>query len=207
MPEFTDARRQVLEVLRRELVGPDPQGDSFDLDKDLVEPESAWLPRRQADTGEEILTRDGPDRRYGVGVLYSAGGRAPSQTQVATGEGPPEEVTDDVSPELASTEFLERTRAAGDELGDESASDDFDLSGANDYRPSTMAVTFLAELPDGSEVRMNLTAGRYRQHDVDVAERTRTWWARSPCSLEAVWDGRELRTAWDISLAWYSMRD
>ena len=194
MPEFSGAREQVLGVLQRELVGPDPQGDFFDIDQDLVDAETAWLPRRQAGTGEEILTRDGPDRRYGVGVLYSAGGRAPSQSRVAAGDGPPEEPMDDASPDLATSEFLESVQSAGDEIGSEPASDDLDLSGANDYRPSTLAVTFLAELPDGSEVRMKLAAGRYRQHDIDVAEWTRTWWFRSPCSLDTVWDGTVLRT-------------
>lgn len=194
MPEFAEAREQVLGVLQRELVGPDPQGDFFDIDQDVVDAETAWLPRRQAGTGEEILTRDGPDRRYGVGVLYSAGGRAPLQSQVAAGDGPPEEPMDDASPDLATSEFLESVQSAGDGIGSEPASDDLDLSGANDYRPSTLAVTFLAELPDGSEVRMKLTAGRYRQHDIDVAERTRTWWLRSPCSLDTAWDGTVLRT-------------
>ena len=192
-PEYASARDQVLEVLQRELVGPDPQGEFFDINRDQIDPDTAWLPRRQAGSGEEILTRDGPDRRYGVGVLYSAGGRSPTQSQLATGEGPPEELTDEATPELATRDFIEGARAAGDELGDEPASDDLDMSGANDYRPSTMAVTFLAELPDGSEVRMNLTAGRYRQHEVDVEDQSRTWWYRIPCSLEAAWDGSELR--------------
>lgn len=191
MPSFLDARAKALGVLQRELVGPDPQGEPFDLADGVVEEETAWMPRRQAGTGEEVLTRDSPDRRYGIGVLYSRGGRAPAQ-RVATGEGPLEEVLPDGGPELATGEFQAQAATARDDLGDEPPSHDLDLSGANDFRPTTMAVTFLAELPTGSGVRLTLSGGRYQQHDVAVGKQTRSWWFRSPCSLEAEWDGGRL---------------
>lgn len=192
MPSFLDARAKSLAVLRRELVGPDPQGEPFDLASHTIDEETAWMPRRQAGNGEEILTRDSPDRRYGIGVLYSKGGRAPAQ-QVATGDGPPEdEAAAESGPELATGYFQVQAASAYEDLGDEAPSQDLDLSGANDFRPTTMAVTFLAELAPGSTVRLRLSGGRYQQHDVAVGKQTRSWWFRSPCSLEVEWDGADL---------------
>ena len=188
MPEFAKARARTLDSLRRELVGPDPQGDPFDPSQDVVDREAAWLPRRQASNGEEILTRDGPDYRYGIGVIYSKGGCAPAEG-IATGEGPPEEPTSDTDPDLTTGEFQKRTASAQDNLSDELQSQDLDLSGANEYRPTTMAVTFLAELPGNAVLRLKLTGGRYHQHEIPVGEQSRFWWFRSSCSLEAEWDG------------------
>lgn len=88
MADFIEARTTVLDALRRELVGPDPQGESFDPATDIVDEETAWMPRRQAGNNDEILTRDGPDRRYGIAVLYSKGGRQPPQEELVAGEGP-----------------------------------------------------------------------------------------------------------------------
>ena len=192
MPEFLEARAKALAVLQRELVGPDPQGSPFNLEEDVIDEKTAWLPRYQSGSGEEILTRDSPDRRYGIGVIYSKGGRAPAQPDVATGDGPPEEVDNDSDTELTTRQFQNDAESIRADLADESPSDDLDLSGANEFRPTTMAVTFLAELSALATVRFKLSAGRYYQHDVTVGTRTRTWWFRSPCWLEAQWDGSNL---------------
>ena len=71
MPDHIANRDKIIQALREELVGPSPQGKSikcygeitFESDKDL------YQPRRQ-DSGEEILQRDPPLVRYGVGILH-----------------------------------------------------------------------------------------------------------------------------------------
>ena len=178
MPEFVEARAKALSVLQRELVGPDPQGSPFDPENDVIEEKGAWLPRYQSSNGEEILTRDSPDRRYGIGVIYSKGGRAPAQQEVATGDGPPEDAVIDPDAELTTRQFRDHAESIRSDLGDESPSHDLDLTGANEFRPTTMAVTFLVELPAQATVRLKLNAGRYHQHDIAVGARTRTWWFR-----------------------------
>jgi len=194
--DYIAARNQVFDALQRELVGPDPQGDEIEVGESIsVDEETAWMPRRQAGTGEEILTRDAPNRRYGIGVLYSSGGRQ-ATVEVPTGDGPLEE---DVSTAdgraIASGTFTKEVTQAQNDLGDETTSQDLDLSGANDYRPTTMAVTFLADLPPGSRVELAVTGGRYQERDIAVGAKTRSWWFRSPCSLNAAWDGSTLMSA------------
>ena len=39
--------------------------------------------------------------------------------------------------------------------------DDFDLSSANAYKPSSMAVSLLVRLPEGAELVVTATGGRY----------------------------------------------
>jgi len=193
MTDFFDARVRVLEGLRRELVGPDPQGDPFD-DSTQVDEDTAWMPRCQAGTGEEILTRDGPDRRYGIGVLYSRGGRSRGAQEVVAGEAPPEDPPTDADIEVTTAGFQAATSAALDNLSGEPPSDDLDLSGANEFRPSTMALTFLAKLPIGASITLAMTAGRYQARDVSVGKQTRSWWFRSKCSLGSVWSADALRS-------------
>lgn len=194
MASYFHARAIVLDVLRRELVGPDPQGEPFDLATGSVDEGTAWMPRCQAGTGEEILTRDSPDRRYGIAVLYSNGGRARPQGELAAGEGPPEPSAGDTDVDVATAGFQTNAGEAQGHLGDEASSHDLDLSGANEFRTTTMAVTFLAELTIGTAVNLELTAGRYQQREIKTEKRARSWWFRSPCALQAGWSADELRS-------------
>ena len=65
-------REALLVALRRELFGPDPQGQSIDCSLPIVfaEQQLAYGPFRDKNTGEEILQRDRPTKRYGIGLLY-----------------------------------------------------------------------------------------------------------------------------------------
>lgn len=196
MADYIAARNHVLDALKRELVGPDPLGAEIDAGQNIpIDEDTAWMPRRQAGTGEEILTRDAPNRRYGIGVLYSSGGRTAS-AEVTTGEGPLEEDSSAAGgPTIATAAFTNAVVKAQDDLGEETTSQDLDLSGANEYRPTTMAVTLLVDLPPGSRVELALSAGRYREHDIAVGAKKRSWWFRSSCSMKATWDGSALISA------------
>jgi len=191
---YLEARATVLDVLRRELVGPDPQGEPFDPATGTVDEETAWMPRRQAGNGEEILTRDSPDRRYGIAVLYSSGGRARPQEELMAGEGPPEPVEGDSDTDVATSGFQDRAGEAQGGLDYEKPDHDLDLSGANEFRPTTMAVTFLVDLTAGTHVHLALSAGRYLQREVPAGKQARSWWFRSPCTLRAEWTADNLRS-------------
>src|SRR5262249_24064834 len=127
-------------------------------------------PFTQLGTGEEILTRDTPVKRYGVGVLFPLG----------TG------IESSVSPELETLErFVEepaREDAAGaaeelpiaEDLPDirgssvERETDDFDLSMANAYQPSALGLSFVVDLPQGSALVVEATGGRYLPKFVSI---------------------------------------
>lgn len=204
---FIEDRDTILGRLREELVGPSPQGEEVDTSGPIRFPdsESSYGPWRQAGTGEEILQRDRPLRRYGIGVLYPMS--IPLESDPAEGDdgtstgdpgpgviessGEEEILTESAQKELHKlSETVERASSG---LLDPDP-DDFDLSTANDYRPNTMAVSFLARFPASSQLRVRMAAGRYGPKRVQVSrdstkgkadDFTQTWWIREPVELEA----------------------
>ena len=79
MPSHVANREELIEALRLELVGPDPRlGEPVHLvdGLELENVKDLFVPWVQEGTGEEILTRDRPTKRYGVAVLFPAGTRA-----------------------------------------------------------------------------------------------------------------------------------
>jgi len=77
-PDHLINRDLVLQEIRKELVGPAPSGQEIDCTKPLSfdNASDARGPWRQMGSGEEILHRDPPTKRYGVGVLYPSTARA-----------------------------------------------------------------------------------------------------------------------------------
>jgi hypothetical protein len=85
----------------------------------------------------------------------------------------------------------------------EADSDDFDLSSANRYKPSSMAVSLLVHLPEGATLVATASGGRYRpitvalprprgrqeEREEGVAASPefyeREWWLRSPVRFES----------------------
>lgn len=223
MPDHISRRDEVLEALREELLGPSPQGEPIDTHGEIFfeEPQASYGPYRQL-SGEEILMRDRPTRRYGIGVLSPPQVPAEEGAEGAAEPGDdsdePSLVADlDADRQLAAT-ALDSAAEAGERLAKETSADDYDyeLSSVNAYRPSTMAVSFLGELAAGSRVFLHATGGRYERKIIKVAaplERTiqpepesssdaampvvweRTWWLRTPVKVEALFDAEALTAA------------
>lgn len=183
-------RLQMLDLLRRELVGPDPAGDELTT-VSFEKKEDAYRPFRMKGSGEEILQRDRPTKRYGVGVLYPLESLAGEAADLNTPDGVRDE--DQPAAEKAITEGarkeLDRREDQLAKAKDIADADDFDLSLANAYRPSSMGVTFLAELPKGSALRVELSGARYEQFEVTIAGSKRNWWRRIPVHGVAMFDG------------------
>jgi len=200
-------RTLLLAAIRRELVGPDPVLTAKALDlqnppifKTFQEMLGPWT---EAGSGQEILTQDNPTKRYGVGVLHpvptdekqgsDTTGQAAAETQqekdlleqesFASGEvadapeGQPDPEGDAAlrkKLEDMEEEVAKNAARVDPERGPEDA---FDVSGANGFRPSAMAVSFLAEihedmilkvalpviLPEGHAFAGMSVNGRYHQ--------------------------------------------
>lgn len=178
-------RTLLLAALRRELVGPDPVPGSKPLDvqqppvfKNFQEKRGPWVDAR---TGQEIISQDTPTKRYGVGVLHpvpegrAASHASPQEQQderrdealldqehlpsLEVAEAP-EGTLDPEGNRAAVRELeavLERVERARSHPGFESDPEEaFDVSGANGFRPSAIAISFLAELPDAAVLRVTL---------------------------------------------------
>ncbi len=205
-PKHYAGRRAVLQALREELLGPAPAGEELDFSRPITFATSteAYGPFRQKGTGEEVLLRNGPSSRYGIGILYpfksevkadqdlgEAGEAGLGRLVVPDIEGeesapqPPPAANPGQSGKTRNQNGASDTAAAG-EANDEA------LTLANTYRPSSMAVSFLAEISSGAKLLLRATGGRYHPVKVSVAERERTWWLRSPALLETEVSSEEL---------------
>ena len=194
-------REAIVRELREELLGPAPGGKPINVSGDVHfdERQQAYGPWYQSDTGEEILERDTPTKRYGVGVLFPRS----AQLNIA---GEPEDEDDsavedeqreagDVGPGdvTLDAELSRDIQSTG-----EAETDDLDLSLANVYQPSVMGVSFLAELPPGARLLVEAdNCGRYVRKKVTIGQpgekrRPRTWWLRQRVDLREEFSREEL---------------
>lgn len=191
-------REIILRQLREELVGPSPQGEELDCSVPIQfqTVKDSYGPWRQRSNGEEILQRDPPTKRYGVGVLYPMetstddtldGGQASAIGMY--GKSAEETSETELEADFISKEAQEEleTAAAGLDqgLGITENSNDLDLTTSNTYRPSSIGVTFLAKLYPETKIQVSGSMGRYRPVEIVITDRAsgRTsikWWLREP---------------------------
>lgn len=206
-------RDRVIEALRQELVGPSPQGKEIDCAETLTfeDVTTSYGPWRQLNSGEEILLRDSPTKRYGIGVLYPIGtGIDSDETVLLASETPTgaeandeEKTVTDNAGAVLSDEVEEQIEDLKKQVegAKDTESDDFDLSTANAYKPSSMAVSFLASFPERSQLIIEASGGRYIAKDVQVAGEQRVWWLRQPVKITGRFDGQSLLSADDEMVA------
>jgi len=206
MADHVGNRKIIMKALREELVGPSPQGDELDCSDSIIFEDIAKfrMPWKQKVTGEEILQRDRPLKRYGIGVLY------PMNTPDKTDETvlPADASIDAADPQEAATETLLTAKGVKDiedivkraeSGGGDTNPYDLDLSSANTYRPSSIGISFLAQFPADTflvvdvpsfDITNNLGVnGRYTKKKVQVQGKDREWWLRSPVTMKATFSG------------------
>lgn len=182
-------RHEVLLALRAELLGPsspasngaEPQRLRFSDQQTFPDFKSAGGPFVDDETGEEVLTRDAPVKRYGVGVLY------PREQDLVDASVQADEGDDSQSPSSESaSELLSEQAATFEPSGRADADDDdFDLTTTAQYRPSAMAISFLAELEPGDKINLVTRGARYEKVPVVIGAATRDFWVRRPIEYGA----------------------
>ena len=181
------------------MVGPSPQGKELDCSTSISFEIStdSYGPWKQKGNGQEILQRDSPTKRYGIGVLYpwqliaddtaeDAGNSAIGLLNRSEEEVPRKEsaLTQEGAADLEKG--LDR-----DNNFDDGASD-LDLAATNTYRPSSMGISFSANIPSGSKVVVEASLGRYEPIKVHIDKFTPTWWLRTPISLVKEFDAEAI---------------
>jgi hypothetical protein len=186
----------ILRILREELVGPSRTGRELDVSipvtfENAADANGPWLERG---TGQEILTRDRPTKRYGVGVLYPFATMAEDlNTDPGDLEGIREtgseaseydqEAPDGLKPGNKAAETQPdgikdiADRASRTDISDQ---DDVEITATNTYRPSSLGITFLAQLSAESQLVVTANGARYEGIKVLVSGKERVWWVRRP---------------------------
>lgn len=169
-PLHLQGRDDILRALRRELLGPDLTGEAALLDisaapvLSYADSRRVWRDRQ---SGEEILLRDPPSRRYSTGALYPSGTSMPPAASEPNPEqqDPAEEgdEPEDVTPNPELVQEIERLQQREGRTSAELAADEADtgsvsLRATNDRLPSAAAVSFLADLQGAHFLVVSLPA-------------------------------------------------
>lgn len=189
-----DNRKIILRALKNELVGPSPAGLLLKISKLPVEfqtLEDSYGPFVVEETKEEIINRDYPTKRYGIGILYPFATRDEEQSITSSGAdviGLVNESSDIELPSKNPDKKIEKQKAENFQkiqnsltnLKTDENQTDYDLSLANSYNPSSIGVTFLGKVIESSKLRLIFTGGRYYQFPVIVNKKNKIWWYRKP---------------------------
>ncbi|MBF6541233.1 helicase, partial [Nocardia farcinica] len=186
-----EARAIVEAELRRELFGPlgseEPAGKPVDCSSGTLTFSTVEESRGQfhdSVTLQEILTIGTPLTRYAVGVLYSGtsiGGTAIGESGDTNGD-----LTS--IPGVAHHEDDpdgQPVKIQGSLRHDEADSDDFDLSDANSFKPSAMAISFQCRIPVGGSLAITVHGAHYEKLSVHIpgVSKPVDWWRRRPFTL------------------------
>ena len=181
-------RDRIITLLREELMGPSPTGEAIDCTQsiNLKEPGDYYRPHVQAESGEEIVGRNTPSSRYGIGVLFpfntDADTIAESSEDAASDDEQANVAGDDIEPLIPNT-----PQHKNDSMRSDDMDDDFDISLTNAKKASSIGVSFLAIVPNHGKLVVEVSGGRYKRKDVISPDKAdpRGWWLRSPVSIQA----------------------
>lgn len=191
-----EARETLERAVRRELFGPSLDETFVGTPVEcagahisLTDEQAKSFIYHDASTGQELLTKADPTRRYGIGVLY--GGGTPG-IQGGLEETQDLDDSDDMdltafpgllineidqdAPEIALPDLPQRG---------EPDSDDFDLKDANSLKPSAMAISFKLRVHPGGSMQIRSQGASYKRMEAVIpgVARRAEWWLREPFRL------------------------
>ena len=212
MSGHIENRLKIVDTLRKELVGPDPNGkefnpmvlNSFEEYKDAAGP---FYKVGSEGEKQEIL-QSPPKYRYGVGVIYPAGRMIGHEAKnelenedVQISEQPGldqnyEEGENDLESEVVVKERIKLTSNLKEKTSSASLDpndvNDIGLNAANAQKPSSIAVSFFAQINSDMNLVIKAEGGRYRPFDVNISGKIKQWWLREPIGLTAVVKAEDL---------------
>lgn len=210
-PPRPSGRDEVLSALRRELVGPAPVGHLLELldgAARFAAKEDSFGPWIEAETGEEVLQRDPPTRRYGVAVLYPPKVAPDPGDDLAASGGQATSADSDGLATEGST--ADEAKVNPSRVADAS---DFDISLANSFKPSAMGLSFLVTLEAKSHLDVDITGAAYVAVPLFIGGQAQhnPWWLRKPGKASVRLDAQDLRTGerklikYDVNETWASL--
>lgn len=179
-------RSQIVDALKSELMGPGFLDGSTTKDSKRIDSNSRHVfanwdeasgPFVDERTVQEILDRDAPTQRYGVGVLYPKAIKMEDEADPELDE----EIVLSKDSEVNEIPSVDEHSGVGD-----AESDDFELSSTSQFKPSAMAVSFFMELEDGDQLQVEMSGACYKPFEVQIDKATRQFWVRRAIS----WDSK-----------------
>ncbi len=178
-------RDRIINNLREEMIGPAPAGEDLDCTAEIVFADAATAYRayRQMANGDEILQRDGPLNRYGAATLHPLEKKKEKDAPIIDKHSTGRIVFEDVEDESNYNDSVN---------SDEPDPDFLNLATANQELPSSMAISFLAEVSEDSQLTVNVRGGRYNKLPVKIQKVSKVWWARREVQIAAAFSGADI---------------
>jgi hypothetical protein len=176
-----DNREKLVKFIRSEMMGPSLVGQPLDCTAEVAfeKWEDAVVPWVQKENGDEIIQRETPVNKYGIGVLYPQG---QSHEEVVTADIADNDTLEEYKEELDTKDSATKIQSIGKHEADQGDSDDFDLTLTSTLQPSSMGISFLADLPQGAQLKVSVNGGRYEKKKVRIATVERNWFIRKAVS-------------------------
>ncbi|MCC3359104.1 helicase-related protein [Bacillus sp. REN16] len=182
-------RDKLIKALQNELIGPIPVNKEWmkplKID-DVIEfktKEEMYDYYYNSDSGEEVLQVNTPVTQYSAGLLFPLEAK---KDDIDDTQNTMEELIDDSDEEILGKDALkqlinmEKRREQRDTEDEEEDIPDL-MPGKNDFAPSSMALSFYAQISDERDLlKVRLNGGIYRPFKVKLAktERMHEWWYR-----------------------------
>lgn len=165
-------RREMIDALRRELVGPD------------LPPHGAEL--NEGESWAEVL-QESPIQRYSAGVLFPQNQPGNEVENADESEASTNEANDDAG-EMPDDITSEQENAPTDAKGaSDNLADVYDetIRMANEFLPSAIGLTFITDFPPNG-LKIHVTAARYESRPPTDPKRKLREWHRIPLDISPV---------------------
>ena len=167
-------RDEIVEFLRKELIGPSP-----------------GLPFVQLNREEVLAPNSSPRIRYGAGILFPS--ELLSDEQEDTEDTPvSEEANSDVDEQEFLPEATGESDPRADERGDSQNETDPELNRSNEFLPSALGITAYVRLPE--TVCITIAAAQYHIEEVDGYGYKKAWF-RTPIEERIILNSDRLISA------------
>lgn len=202
-----EARETIESAVRRELFGPREDELFLGTAVDCSGAHIALTPEQaksfiyhDAVSGQELLTKADPLRRYGIGVLHGGGTPGVQGSPIVHDVEDSEDIDlvgvtglltneiDEDAPAIVLPELPQRGGADDD---------DFDLKDANTLKPSAMAISFKVRVRPGGSLQIRTQAASYKRMETTIPgdSRRAEWWVRQPIHLTGMIPASDLLSA------------
>jgi len=149
---------------------------------------------RQEDTQEEIISgKDSPSARYSVGILFP-NEKHEQEGHILEDQGVDDEEEKEINEEVQDKNNTEKNKEeiADNEIPEEDAALDYELTTSNQRLQSSAAISFCVEEKNLKKLKVRATGGIYNPFNVEVVWKKKgepavsnpTWWARESFEAE-----------------------
>lgn len=181
MNDHEKTREYLINELKKEIIGPEPIGEKKELSSisfdNLNEPFTDL-------NGQEILIHERPSQKYGAGILFPKKNYSNQSEEDDIDNYP---VSDEDNRELIDDKVKRKCKdiRASTDSSSEVSEIEFDLSGSNTLKPSSMGVSFFVKIEEGDYIIIsnlkNEPCGYYQKIELEGRneKKNKFIWARN----------------------------